>query len=97
VTLAALIARNQTIEMPYYFNLALESDVKACEIAEIITHLAFYSGWANAVSADAIAKEVFARRNIGADQLPEASPNLLPLHESSEDKRATNVDQQFGR
>src|SRR5260370_15120880 len=46
VTLAALIARNQTIEMPYHFNLALDNGVKPREISEIITHLAFYSGWA---------------------------------------------------
>ena len=72
VTIAALIARNQTIEMPYYFNLALDNDVKPREISEIITHLAFYSGWANAMSAVAVAKDVFANRKIGADQLPTA-------------------------
>ncbi len=41
VTLAALIARNRTIEMPYYFNLALDNGVKPREISEIITHLSF--------------------------------------------------------
>jgi 4-carboxymuconolactone decarboxylase len=51
VTISALIARNQTIEMPYYFNLALDNGVKPREISEIITHLAFYSGWQNAMSA----------------------------------------------
>src|SRR3989442_11265416 len=60
VTIAALIARNQTIEMPHYFNLALDNGVKPREISEIITHLAFYSGWANAMSAVAVAKDVFA-------------------------------------
>ena len=35
---------NQTIEMPYYFNLALDNGGKPREISEIITHLAFYSG-----------------------------------------------------
>jgi alkylhydroperoxidase/carboxymuconolactone decarboxylase family protein YurZ len=59
VTLAALIARNQTIEMPYYVNLALDNGVMPREISEIITHLAFYSGWANAMSAVAVAKNVF--------------------------------------
>src|SRR5882724_10686465 len=75
VTLAALIARNQTIEMPYYVNLALDNGVKPREISEIITHLAFYSGWANAMSAVASAKDVFAERKIGSDQLPPASPD----------------------
>ena len=40
-TLAALIARNQTIEMRYHFNLALDNGVKPSEISGIITHLAF--------------------------------------------------------
>ena len=85
-----------TIEMPYYFNLALDNGVKPREISEIITHLAFYSGWENAMSAVAVAKVVFADRKIGADQLPAASPSPLPLDKEAEVKRATNVKQQFG-
>lgn len=96
VMLAALIARNQTIEMPHYFNLALDNGVKPSEVSEIITHLAFYSGWANAISAVAVAKDVFAQRKIGADQLPPASPTLLPLDNEAEAKRAAGVEQQFG-
>ena len=97
VTIAALIARNQTIEIPYYFNLALDNGVKPREISEIITHLAFYSGWANAISAVAVAKDVFANREIGADQLSPASPSLLPIDKDAEAKRAANVEQQFGK
>ena len=96
VTLAALIARNQTIEMPFHLNLALDNGVKPREISEIITHLAFYSGWANAMSAVAVAKDVFAARNIGADQLPAASVTPLPIDETTEAQRATRVQEQFG-
>jgi 4-carboxymuconolactone decarboxylase len=96
VTLAALIARNQTIEMPYYMNLALDNGVKPREISEMITHLAFYSGWANAISAGAVAKDVFSRRNIGADQPPPASPAPLPLDKDAEAKRSAAVQQSFG-
>src|SRR5436309_12401745 len=96
VTIAALIARNQTIGMPYHLNLALDNGVKPREISEIITHLAFYSGWANAMSADAVAKDVFAERKIGADQLPPASPRLLALNDAAEADRAARVGQQFG-
>lgn len=96
VTIAALIARNQTIEMAYYFNLALDNGVKPREISEIITHLAFYSGWANAMAAAAVANDVFADRRIGADQLPPASPALLPLNQDAEAKRAAAVEQHFG-
>ena len=97
VTISALIARNQTIEMPYYFNLALDNGVKPREISEIITHLAFYSGWENAMSPVAVAKGVFADRKIGADQLPPASPVPLPLDKDAEAKRAAAVEQQFGK
>jgi 4-carboxymuconolactone decarboxylase len=96
ITVAALIARNQMIEMPYYLNLALDNGVKPSEISEIITHLAFYSGWENALSAIAVAKDIFAERKIGADQLPPASDPLLPLDEAAEADRATRVGQQFG-
>jgi 4-carboxymuconolactone decarboxylase len=51
VTAAALIARNQTIGMLHYFNIALDNDVKPGELSEIITHLAFYCGWPNALGA----------------------------------------------
>src|SRR5438477_3083087 len=97
VTLAALIARQQTIEMPYYLNLALDNGVKPREVSEIITHLAFYSGWANAVSAVAAAKEVFAQRQIGTDELPAASPRLLALDQAAEAQRAARVGEQFGQ
>jgi 4-carboxymuconolactone decarboxylase len=96
VTLAALIARNQTIEMPFYLNLALDSGVKPREISEIVTHLAFYAGRGNALSAVAAAKDVFAARKIGADQLPPASPTLLPLNEAAEAQREKRVSEQFG-
>jgi 4-carboxymuconolactone decarboxylase len=96
VTLAALIARNQTTQMAYYFNLALDNGVKPSEISEIITHLAFYSGWENAMSAVVVAKEVFHKRGIGPDQLPPASVELLPLNEAAEKQRSTSVEQNFG-
>ena len=96
ITLAALIARNQTIEMPFYLNVALDSGVKPREISELITHLAFYSGWSNAMSAVAVAKNVFAERKIGPDQLPAVSGPLLPLDEKAEAQRAERVGEQFG-
>src|SRR5438552_12700513 len=96
VTLAALIARNQAVEMRFHFNLALENGVKPSEISGIITHLAFYAGWPNATAAVAVAKDVFAERKIGADQLPPASGPLLPLDEAWEAQRAERVEEQFG-
>ncbi len=95
-TLAALIARNQTIELPRHLDLALDNGVTPAEISEIITHLAFYSGWANAMSAVAVARPIFAARGITADQLPAATPPLLPIDEAAEAKRATSVQDNVG-
>jgi 4-carboxymuconolactone decarboxylase len=97
VTVAALIARIQTIEMPFYFALALDNGVKPSELSELITHLAFYSGWANAMSAVAVAKDIFHQRGIGVDQLPPAKGKLMPLNEEAEAKRATQVSHNFGQ
>src|SRR3954471_7293287 len=97
VTVAALIARNQTAELPYYLGLSLDNGVKPSEISEIITHLAFYTGWANAIQAVPAAKEIFESRNIGTDQLPPASGPQLPLDEAAEKQRATRVGEQFGQ
>src|SRR6266700_325479 len=92
VTVAALIARNQAIEMPTHFTFALDNGVKPNEISEIITHLAFYSGWGNAMSASAVATEIFGNRGITLDQLPPASGEHLPLDEAAEAQRAARVE-----
>jgi len=96
ITGSALIARIQTIEMPFHFALALDNGVKPSELSEIITHLAFYAGWANAMSAVAVAKDIFRQRGIGIDQLPPAKDKLLPLNKEAETQRATQVNNNFG-
>ncbi|OSJ37007.1 4-carboxymuconolactone decarboxylase [Bradyrhizobium japonicum] len=97
VTVASLIARDQTVELPHYLTLALDNGVKPSEISEIITHLAFYTGWANAMNAIPAARDVFKSRNIGADQIPSASGPQLPLDEATEKQRTTRVGEQFGQ
>jgi 4-carboxymuconolactone decarboxylase len=96
VTIAILVARNQLTDLPHYMNLALDSGVTPKEMSEIITHLAFYSGWTNAMSAVAIAHDIFAERNIGADQLPAATPEFLPLNEQGEAARQQAVQGLLG-
>lgn len=96
VTLAILIARNQPAELQHYAGVALDSGVTPAEVSEIITHLAFYSGWPNAMSAIAVTKNVFQARGIGADQLAEASPALLPLNQTAEQQRSATVEKNVG-
>ncbi|WP_232477810.1 carboxymuconolactone decarboxylase family protein [Caballeronia calidae] len=96
VTLSVLIARNQTIDMPFHFRLALDNGVKPAALAEQIAHLAFYSGWANATAATAVARQVFDERGIGQDQVAPADVALLPLNEAAEKQRAQMVEENFG-
>jgi 4-carboxymuconolactone decarboxylase len=97
VTVAVLIARNQPAELPFYLNLALDNGVRPRELSEIITHLAFYAGWPNAMAAVNAAKPVFAKRHVQADQLPPAKVELLPLDKEAEEKRAAMVEENFGK
>jgi len=96
VTLSVLIARGQVVEMPFHFRRALDNGAKPAELSEIIAHLAFYSGWANATAAAGVAKRIFDERGIGAGQVPPADVTLLPLNEAAEKQRAQAVAENFG-
>ena len=62
VTVAALTAMYRSDQLKGHIERALGNGVTKEEIGELITHLAFYSGWPTAVTAAAIAKEVFDKR-----------------------------------
>jgi 4-carboxymuconolactone decarboxylase len=59
ITVASLVALNRTEQLPYHLGRALENGVTKEELSELITHLAFYSGWPTAMSAVLLAKHVF--------------------------------------
>lgn len=59
VTVACLIALYRTNELPFHLKKALQNGVTHDEIIEMITHLAFYSGWPTANTALSIARRVF--------------------------------------
>jgi 4-carboxymuconolactone decarboxylase len=61
ITVAALIALNRPEQLRFHLGKAVENGVKEQELIEVITHLAFYSGWPNAMSAIMVAKEVFSK------------------------------------
>ena len=58
ITVAALVAGYRTNEMPFHMKRALENGVTKDELIELITHLAFYSGWPTANTALTIARKV---------------------------------------
>ncbi|VTP13831.1 Carboxymuconolactone decarboxylase family protein [Phytobacter ursingii] len=96
VTVAMLIARNQSGELKHYIDIALDTGVTPAEVSEIITHLAFYSGWPNAMSAVSVTKAIFRSRGVTADALPDASPDLLPLNQEVEKQRSETVEKNVG-
>jgi 4-carboxymuconolactone decarboxylase len=75
---------------------ALDNGVTPGELSELITHLAFYSGWGRAMNAIQPAKELFAARGVGVQQLPPALPKPLPFDEKAEATRAAGVEKNAG-
>jgi 4-carboxymuconolactone decarboxylase len=59
-TVAALVALNRPEQLRFHLGRALENGVKKEELIEVVTHLAFYAGWPNAMSAIMVAKEVLS-------------------------------------
>jgi 4-carboxymuconolactone decarboxylase len=61
ITCAALIATGRTEQMDFHFPNAIKNGATSEELVEIITHLAFYAGWPNAMSAVNRAKELLTK------------------------------------
>ena len=60
-TVAALVALHRPEQLRFHLGRAVENGLTKEELIEVITHLAFYSGWPNAMSAIMVAKEVFSK------------------------------------
>jgi 4-carboxymuconolactone decarboxylase len=58
-TVAALIAMNRPDQLRSHLARARANGLTQEELVEVITHLAFYAGWPNAVTAVGVAREVF--------------------------------------
>lgn len=93
VTLSSLVANGQAGQMNAHINRGLDNGLKPIEIVGIITHLAFYTGWPNAMSSVGVAREVFTQRGIPAGALNAATAELLPVEAEAETRRAATVKQ----
>ena len=61
ITCAALVAMNRTEQLRGHVARAIDNGVTQTELVELITHLAFYSGWPTAMSAANVAKDVLEK------------------------------------
>ncbi|NWA35770.1 carboxymuconolactone decarboxylase family protein [Pseudomonas sp. C6002] len=51
ITVAALVAMYRLEQLPFHLQRAVGNGLSVEELGEVITHLAFYSGWPTAASA----------------------------------------------
>jgi 4-carboxymuconolactone decarboxylase len=62
ITVSALIAMNRPDQLRSHLELGRKNGLTEAEVVEVITHLAFYAGWPNAVTAVSVAREVFQKK-----------------------------------
>ena len=62
ITVAALVALYRPEQLRFHLNKAMDNGLSKDELIEVITHLAFYSGWPTAMTAITVAQEVMAAR-----------------------------------
>jgi len=64
VTVSVLIATGKTAQLEGHLGRALDNGLRPSEIAGLVTHLAWYTGWPNAVSSLQVVDQVMRRRGI---------------------------------
>lgn len=94
VTVATLISTGKTAQIGSHVRRALENGVTPVEIGEMITQLAFYTGWPNAISAVGEVKKVFDERKIGP--VPSSDAARIELEAAAEAARKATVDGAVG-
>jgi 4-carboxymuconolactone decarboxylase len=60
---AALIASGQVAQIAFHLTKAMDNGLTAEQAGEVVTHLAFYSGWPTAFSAVTVVKDVIEKRS----------------------------------
>jgi 4-carboxymuconolactone decarboxylase len=62
VTVSVLAALYRSEQLGYHLGVALENGLSVEELSEAITHLAFYAGWPNAMTAITQLKKIADER-----------------------------------
>jgi len=61
VKMSALITANLPAQIVFYIN-TMDNGMTEEQVTEVITHIAFYAGWPNAMNTAVVAKDAFAKR-----------------------------------
>jgi 4-carboxymuconolactone decarboxylase len=59
ITVAALLTAGNTEQLTFHLAFAKQNGLTETELKDAITHLAFYAGWPQAMSAMSVAQQVF--------------------------------------
>ncbi|MER7841338.1 carboxymuconolactone decarboxylase family protein [Streptomyces sp. NPDC096040] len=62
VTVSVLAALYRSEQLPYHLAVALDNGLTVEELSEAITHLAFYAGWPNGMTAITLLKKIADER-----------------------------------
>ena len=80
VTVTALMAQGLTdTSFQYHLQSAKQNGISRSEIAEILTHAAFYAGWPKAWAAFRMAKEVWAEPGCGEARQTHQNAMVFPI------------------
>lgn len=90
VTVSAIVSTGKTPQLGGHVRRALDNGVTPAEIGELITHLAFYSGWPNAVSAVIETQKVFEER--GVAPVEDSDGKRIELEAAAEAMRTAAVN-----
>ena len=85
VTVVALMAQGLTdSSFRYHLTAAKNNGITRTEIAEILTHAAFYAGWPKAWAASRMAKEVWAEESAEDAKAQHQSEMVFPIGASND-------------
>jgi 4-carboxymuconolactone decarboxylase len=62
VTVSTVVATGQFPQLAGYVNRAMDNGLTQAQASEVMTQLAFYSGWSSVFTALPIVKDVFEKR-----------------------------------
>lgn len=88
MTLSVLVATGKTAQLTGHLGRGLTNGIQPTEVAGLVTQLAFYTGWPNAVSALNVVEQVFIERKIDFGSLQSPANAKAPLPASDAERAA---------
>jgi len=95
VVISTLIATNKPAQLRGHLGRALDNGVTPTEASGVLTHLALYSGWPNAVSALEVYDAVYTARTIDFAALQAVGPARAPAFDGPPTAQIARVAPKF--